>query len=170
MKNILLVITLLTSLLYAKSVSEIEKEYKKYEAYVNEMNNFKFGIDSNIYNPFIVKEKKLNINEEKLGVKIQQQKKLLKKQKEVKKIKRVVIPPLHVKIVALVGTMMNKKVLLMNENSAVKTMKWLKVGDYINNYKLIRIAPKFVEFINSDNKIQKISIENRNKLNLKVLK
>jgi len=169
MKNILLVITLLTSLLYAKSVSEIEKEYKKYEAYVNEMNNFKFGIDSNIYNPFMVKERKLNINEEKLKVKIQKQK-VLKKQQQVKKIKKIEIPPLQVKIVALVGTIMNQKILLTNENSAVKTMKWLKIGDYINNYKLIRITPKFVEFINSDNKIQKISIENRNKLNLKVLK
>jgi hypothetical protein len=121
--------------------------YKVYENYVNDILNYSLPFDYSFYNPFYVPHKKIitRINRKKL---------------QVNK------PKSKLKILAI----LNNKVLLNFSNIRKKTTKWIKIGESLENYKLISITKNTVLF-KHENKIEVVPVNIRKSpLNLKVSK
>jgi hypothetical protein len=111
---------------------------KSYEKYVKEMSNYSLNLEPISYNPFYVPKVK-------------------------KEVHKVIKSKPKIKILAV----LNNKVLLNLKIKRKSRKKWLKIGDSINGYKLIKITKDAVVF-KYKNKIEIFKM-NSNNFKLRVL-
>jgi hypothetical protein len=124
--------------------------YKIYEDYINQILNYSLKLSNDIYNPFVPK-------------------KIVKKDKSKKQIKSK-ITVVQVKPKVKVLAILNDEVLLNYKDVNKNEKKWLKIGESLENYKLISIKKNTVLF-KYKNTIKVLPIDIKtNKFKLKVSK
>jgi hypothetical protein len=123
--------------------------YKIYEDYINQILNYSLKLSNDIYNPFVPK-------------------KIVKKDKSKKQIKSK-ITVVQVKPKVKVLAILNDEVLLNYKDVNKNEKKWLKKGEKLEDYKILKIKKDSV-LLKHKNKIEILKLHNVNKINLKVFK